>query len=232
MMKHFPASARHSVDLGWLRSAMSFSFGEYFDPDNSSFGVMRVLNDDTIAPGRGFGAHPHSEMEIVTIPLTGRLKHEDNLGNIEVTSAGEVQRMSAGTGIIHAEYNDSDTEEGTFLQLWFMPKERGLAPSYEMASYDEAKLQNALLPVVTPDGAGDTASINQDMTIYLGRLQPGRRIFFNQKTGRRAFVMVLEGNLNANGIAMGPKDSIRAEFEPDFVLSAEESAFVMLIDLP
>lgn len=232
MMKLYPASSRHAVDLGWLRSSLSFSFGEYFDPDNSSFGVMRVLNDDTIAPGRGFGAHPHSEMEIVTIPLAGRLKHEDNLGNVEVTSAGEVQRMSAGTGIIHAEYNDSETEEGSFLQMWFMPKERGIAPSYEMSRYEEEKLENTLLPVVTPDGANGTASINQDLTIYLGRLQPGRRLLFHQKTGRRAFVMVLEGKLNLNGTAMGPKDSIRAEFEPDFVLSAEEPAFVMLIDLP
>ncbi|GLX70023.1 pirin family protein [Paenibacillus glycanilyticus] len=232
MMKLFPATARHAVDLGWLRSAQSFSFGEYFDPENSSFGVMRVLNDDVIAPGRGFGAHPHSEMEIVTIPITGRLKHEDNLGNAEVTAAGEIQRMSAGTGIIHAEYNDSDTEEGSFLQMWFMPKERGVAPSYEMSRYDDAKLQNALVPVVTPDGADGTASINQDMTIYLGRLQQGRRILFNQKTGRRAFIMVLEGELNLNGMALGPKDSVRAEFEPDYILSAEVPAFVMLIDLP
>ncbi|MFX3636474.1 MAG: pirin family protein [Candidatus Pristimantibacillus sp.] len=233
MIKLFPAKDRNTVDLGWLRSARSFSFGDYFDPENTSFGVMRVLNDDEIAPGRGFGAHPHSDMEIVTIPLAGRLKHEDNLGNIEVTSAGEVQRMTAGSGIIHAEYNDSDTSGGSFLQLWFMPNELGLEPSYEMSKYDEAKLTNTLLPIVTPDGAGGTAKIHQDLTIYLCRLEKGKRAYHHQKPGRRAFVMVIEGRIVLNSVTMGPRDTIRAGFEPDLLMTAaDEPAFVMFIDLP
>ncbi|GGG73617.1 pirin family protein [Paenibacillus radicis (ex Gao et al. 2016)] len=233
MIKLFPANERNSVDLGWLRSARSFSFGDYFDQDNYGFGVMRVLNDDVIAPGRGFGAHPHSDMEIVTIPLAGRLKHEDNLGNVEVTSAGEVQRMTAGSGIIHAEYNDSDTEEGRFFQLWFMPREKGLEASYEMVSYDNDKLINAFVPIVTPDGANGTASIHQDLTIYLTRLEPGKKLYHNQQPGRRVFAMVIEGSVDINGFSMGPKDSIRAQFEPDILLrTSEESAFVLFIDLP
>ncbi|MUT66570.1 pirin family protein [Paenibacillus sp. NEAU-GSW1] len=233
MIKHFPAHERNSVDMGWLRSARSFSFGDYFDQDNYGFGIMRVLNDDVVAPGKGFGAHPHSDMEIVTIPLAGRLKHEDNLGNAAVTAAGQVQRMTAGTGIIHAEYNDSDTEEVSFLQLWFMPGEKGLAPSYETASYDPDKLTNALVPIVTPDGAGETASIHQDMKIYLTRLEPGKKLYHHQPAGRRAFAMVLEGSVKLNHTQMGPKDSVRAEFEPEFLFRTEsESAFVLFIDLP
>lgn len=234
MIKRFPANERNMTELDWLRSARSFSFGDYFDPDNSRFGVMRVCNDDDIAPGRGFGAHPHSDMEIVTIPLTGSLKHEDNLGNVEVTSAGEVQRMSAGSGIIHAEYNPSETEGGSFLQLWFMPREKGIAPSYETSKYDEAKLINALLPVVTPNGTNGTARIHQDMTIYLSRINKGKRLYYHQPSGRRAFVMVIEGRLLLNNIELGRRDTLRAEFEPDFILEApaDEDAFVMFIDLP
>ncbi|MFF2481175.1 pirin family protein [Paenibacillus sp. NPDC058071] len=233
MIKRYPAGERRKVDLGWLKSALSFSFGEYFDPDNTGFGVMRVLNDDTVAPSRGFGAHPHSDMEIVTIPLSGRIKHEDSLGNIEVMTVGEIQRMSAGTGIIHAEYNDSDQVEGSFLQLWFMPKEKGLTPSYQMTRYDESQLVNRLHPVVTSDGAEGTVKIHQDMTIYLTRLQKGKRVYHSQTVGRRAFAMVIEGQVTMNGVQLEARDTVRAEFEPDYIISAnEEGAFVLFIDLP
>ncbi|MFC0334986.1 pirin family protein [Paenibacillus sepulcri] len=232
MIQVFPADERYSVDNGWLRGRPSFSFGEYADPANTGFGVMRVCNDDFLDPGKGFGAHPHSDMEIVSIVLKGQIRHEDSLGNVETASAGELQRMSAGTGIVHAEYNPSETEELNLLQLWFMPRERGLAPSYETGRYDAEQLINTLVPVVTPDGAGQTASIQQDMTIYLGRPEAGRELIFKQEEGRRMFLFNIEGSLSVNGTPMAARDTARIESVSRLTLSADEASFVMLIDLP
>lgn len=234
MIRIYPAHSRFSVKNDWLESYPSFSFGEYFDANNTSFGVMRVCNDDTIAPSKGFGAHPHGDMEIVTLVVRGRLKHEDNLGNAVVSSAGELQRMTAGTGVIHAEYNPSDTEEGRFLQLWFTPKEKGLAPSYEAISPDPSAMQNALLPVVTPDGREGTALIHQDMSIYLSRMDVSRKVYFKQEPGRRIFLFVIEGELEVNAKPMGAGDTARIEFEPELLLATgpASEAYVMLIDLP
>src|SRR5258708_7511899 len=165
MIEVFPAESRHQVDLGWLKAKMSFSFGEYFDPNNTAFGVMRVCNYDEVAPGIGFGPHPHNDMEIVTLVLEGSVRHEDNLGNIKVTSVGEIQRMTAGSGIIHAEYNASETEKLRALQLWFMPNERGMTPSFVIGSFDPNKLNNVLLPVIDPNGSEQIVKIHQDLTL-------------------------------------------------------------------
>ncbi|GIO09146.1 quercetin 2,3-dioxygenase [Brevibacillus reuszeri] len=232
MIQLYPSNLRYSVDLGWLRSHLSFSFGEYFDENNTGFGVMRVCNDDEVVGGKGFGPHPHSDMEIVTVVLRGAIKHEDNLGNVEVTSAGEVQRMSAGSGIIHAEYNASETDDLNFLQLWFMPSERGLTPSFETKRYDAQGLQNQLLPVVSPEGGEKIAVIHQDMTIYLSRLEAAKTLSFSQKEDRRTFLFVIEGSLSVNEQAMGTRDSARIEAEASLTITAEEAAFFMLIDLP
>jgi redox-sensitive bicupin YhaK (pirin superfamily) len=232
MIQVYPSNSRYFVDLGWLKSGLSFSFGEYFDPANTSFGVMRVCNDDRVAGGKGFGPHPHSDMEIVTIVLRGAVKHEDNLGNVEVTGEGQVQRMSAASGIVHAEYNASQTEELHLLQLWFMPRERGGAPSFETASYDQEKMRNALLPVVTPEGGEQAASINQDMTIYLSRLERGKELSFHQGASRRVFVFVIEGSLKVNGELLRERDTARIQSVESLSLVAEEDAHFMLIDLP
>ncbi|QAY67647.1 pirin family protein [Paenibacillus protaetiae] len=234
MIQVTPANARYFVQNSWLQSYPSFSFGEYFDPNNTGFGVMRVCNDDTIAPSKGFGAHPHSDMEIVTLVLRGQIKHEDNLGNVAVSSAGELQRMTAGTGIIHAEYNPSAEADGRFLQLWFMPQEKGLEPSYETVSPSRSAMKNALLPVVTPDGREGTARIHQDVTIYLGELGKGHKSYFKQESGRRVFLFMIDGSLRANDKTLSPGDTARMEFEPDVLLSNPDSeqAYFMLIDLP
>ncbi len=232
MFQVYPSNSRYSVDAGWLRSHLSFSFGEYFDPNNTSFGVMRVCNDDEVAGGKGFGPHPHSDMEVVTIVLDGQVKHEDNLGNVEVISVGEVQRMSAGTGIVHAEYNGSETEGVKFLQLWFMPQERGLTPSFETKRYDQEQLNNALLPVVSRQGSERVASIHQDMTIYLSRLEQGRELSFGQEEGRRVFLFVIEGKLSVNGHELGKRDTARIQDVSELAITALDEAFFMLIDLP
>ena len=136
MIQVYPAQSRYHADYGWLKTYHSFSFGDYYDPNNIQFGPMRVLNDDFVAPLRGFGAHPHQEMEIVSIVLKGHLKHEDSTGHTATTTFGGVQRMSAGTGIVHSETNPSPTEEVNFLQLWFLPEVRGLTPSYERTTFN------------------------------------------------------------------------------------------------
>ncbi|MCY9656753.1 pirin family protein [Paenibacillus chondroitinus] len=232
MIQIYEAENRYQVNAGWLQSRLSFSFGEFYDPNNTEFGVMRVCNDDVVAPGRGFGAHPHSDMEIVTIVLEGAVQHSDNLGNSEITSAGEVQRMSAGTGIVHAEFNASKTESTRFLQLWFEPRELGLFPTYETRRYDAEQLRNALLPVVTPEGSEQAVMINQDLTLYLSRLDQGRTLSFEQKEGRRMFMFAIEGQITVSGKQLRAGDTARIESESNLVVEAEKDAFFMLIDLP
>lgn len=233
MINVIPSDSRSSFDRGWLRGNHSFSFGEYQDPENTAFGPMRVANDDVIAPGRGFGAHPHSDMEIVSIVLNGKLRHEDNLGNVAVTSFGGIQRMSAGTGMIHTEHNASDTEEVRILQLWFMPYTRGLEPSYETTSFDPDALSGALVPVVSPEGGARIASIHQDMTIYLGRLAKGQTLTYEQAEDRRMYIFAIEGKLGLNGEhQLTEGDTARVEQTTSMNLDASEDAFYMLIDLP
>lgn len=232
MINLFPASERHVADLGWLRSYPAYSFGGYQDAMRTGFSVMRVCNDDYVAPGRGFGAHPHSDMEIVSIVLNGRIRHEDNLGNRVVSSFGEVQRMSAGSGVIHTEFNDSSDEELRLLQLWFMPKKRGVAPSYEAKSFDTGKLHNALLPVVSDEPSEHTASIAQRMTIYLSKLDRNQSIRYEAAEGRSLFVYVIDGKLATLGHLMTAMDTAEIERESELTFTAEEDVFFMLVDLP
>lgn len=235
MMEIYPAESRFEADHGWLNSKFSFSFAEYYDPNNMQFGVLRVLNDDIVQPKRGFGMHPHQEMEIVSIVLKGWLQHEDSGGHKAVTTFGGIQRMSAGTGIFHSEINPSSEEAVNLLQLWFLPEVNGLTPSYEQTEYDIAKLKNNLLPVVTknPTEAG-IAHIHQDLTIYLSELESGQSIKFNQKPGRKIIVFVLEGSLTLNGHShLKRRDSARMTEVTDLQIEAltKDSRF-MLIDLP
>jgi quercetin 2,3-dioxygenase len=232
MIEVFPAESRYQKDLGWLKVKLSFSFGDYFDPNNTAFGVMRVCNDDEVAAGLGFGPHPHSDMEIVTVVLAGAVRHEDNLGNIKVTSVGEVQRMTAGSGIVHAEYNDSATEKLRALQLWFMPNELGLQPSFEIIRYELADMNNALLPILAPIGSGHTLKIHQDMTLYLSRLDKGKELSFEQAEGRRIFIFTIEGSITVNDSKLDEGDTARIESQSHLTIRAEETAFLMLIDLP
>jgi quercetin 2,3-dioxygenase len=234
MIQVYPAQSRYYADYGWLKTYHSFSFGDYYDPNNIHFGPLRVLNDDFVAPLRGFGAHPHQEMEIVSIVLKGYLKHEDSTGHTATTTFGGVQRMSAGTGIIHSEMNPSPTEEVNFLQLWFLPEVRGLTPSYERTTFDVAKMKNALLPVVTknPSSPG-IAHIHQDVTIYLSDLEAGRELTFTQQEGRRIFFFVIEGDVTLNGeTTLHKRDSARITETPTLRIASANGARFMLIDLP
>ncbi|MFD2614906.1 pirin family protein [Paenibacillus gansuensis] len=231
MIQIYPAASRYSADHGWLQSNFSFSFGDYYDPDNTAFGPLRVFNDDIIHAGRGFGAHPHREMEIVSVVLKGQLKHEDSEGNSVVTTFGEIQRMTAGTGIIHSEVNPG-VDETHILQIWFTPDERGLTPSYEATSYDFTKAQNAFLPVVSKQSGPDIAHIHQDLTMYISELEPGKTLTFKQPPGRRVYLSVIEGALRVNGEQLNRRDAARITDTPKLELTAEQGTLFLLIDLP
>jgi redox-sensitive bicupin YhaK (pirin superfamily) len=232
MINVYPASSRYSTDHGWLQSNFSFSFGDSYDPNNTQFGPLRVFNDDIVQAGRGFGAHPHREMEIVSVVLKGQLKHEDSTGQSAVTTFGEVQRMSAGTGIIHSEVNPG-TEDVHILQIWFTPNVNGLEPSYETSSFDINLLRNSLLPIVSHKSGEGIAHIHQDLTIYMSELEPGQALEYTQEPGRRIYVMVNEGDLLLNGeIELNKQDAARIEQTPKLTLSTKNGAALLLIDLP
>ncbi|MFC5702953.1 pirin family protein [Cohnella faecalis] len=225
---------RYSADHGWLKSRFSFSFADYYDPDNMSFGPMRVLNDDWIAESEGFGMHPHREMEIVTIVLKGYLEHRDSLGNRAKTTWGGIQRMTAGTGVHHSEFNVSEEEPLELLQMWFMPGERGLAPSYETTDFDPAELRGAFVPVASSSGVtGKVAHIHQDMTIYLSEAAAGQKLEYALPSGRKAFLFVLEGDLRVNeDTILERRDAARLEGVTELSFASSDGARFMLIDLP
>ncbi|WP_232695759.1 pirin family protein [Brevibacillus daliensis] len=234
MFTIYPAASRFVADHGWLNSSFSFSFAEYYDPANMNFGPMRVLNDDYVKAGYGFGTHPHKEMEIVSIVLDGALSHKDSTGNEETLFPGEIQRMSAGTGILHSEYNGSLDGTTNFLQLWFEPATYGLAPSYEQFAYEQEAMVNVLLPVVSSKKQEHrVATINQDMTIYLSKLQEGKKLQFTQEVGRRIFLFVIEGSLTLDGDKkLERRDSARITDLPELSIEANKDSYFMLIDLP
>ncbi|MCM3652260.1 pirin family protein [Metabacillus litoralis] len=226
------AASRYSAKNDWLESNFSFSFGEYYDESNIRFGALRVLNDDTIQPGKGFGLHPHREMEIVSIVLKGTLKHEDSLKNSGNLQYGSIQRMSAGTGILHSEFNPSDNEEASILQLWFFPDESKLTPSYEDVTFDLDKLKNNLLPVVSPSPSEQVAKIHTDLTIYLSKLDKGKELVFRQEKGRKIYVFTIEGELGLNQEStLGRRDDARITDTEELTITSNQDSFFMLIDL-
>jgi redox-sensitive bicupin YhaK (pirin superfamily) len=235
MIKIYPADSRYSGDHGWLQCNFSFSFADYHDPSNVSFGPLRVFNDDYIQPQEGFGTHPHRDMEIVTFALKGQLQHEDNTGGKEILKPGEVQRMTAGTGILHSEINSSQDEVANTLQLWFLPSEQGLTPSYEQKVYNQnGATKNQLSPVVSSRVKGENvAYINQDMTIFISDLDAGKKLVFNQETDRRTYVFVIEGSVTLNNDSkLSRRDAARITNLTELDIESEQGASFMLIDLP
>ncbi|GFN33093.1 pirin family protein [Paenibacillus xylaniclasticus] len=233
------ADAIYAQDAGWLRSRHHFSFSNYYDENNRFFGPLCVFNHDIIEGGRGFGAHPHREMEIVTVVLRGELQHEDSTGHKAVTTFGGIQRMSAGTGIIHSEVNPG-AEPVELLQIWFAPEQSRLAPSYETSHYDIAQLPGKWLPIVTPTGAHGTAFIHQNIMMYLTKVEPGTELGFESADGRLQYLYLIEGA--ASLTTMGEEtdrlmqgDTVRMTGVTGFKLAVQaegEQAFALLIDMP
>jgi redox-sensitive bicupin YhaK (pirin superfamily) len=201
-----PARERGTTDFGWLDSRHTFSFGEYFDTSHMGFRSLRVINDDRVAPGAGFPTHPHRDMEIVTYVLEGAIEHKDSMGNGSVITAGEVQRMSAGTGVTHSEFNHSKKDALHFLQIWLLPEKRGLAPGYEQKRFDRADLEGKLRLVVSHDGHEGSLRMNQDAAIRAGVLAKGARLEHAIPEGRHAWVHVARGEVRLDGKTLGEGD--------------------------
>ena len=237
---------RYHAETDWLSTNWHFSFDHYHDPNNMSFGPLRVFNDDTIAPAGGFPLHGHREMEIVTYLIEGALEHRDNMGNAGVVRPGEIQRMSAGTGLRHSEYNASTDEPAHLIQLWLLPAERSLQPSYEQKRFSLARRKGKLLPIAAPvgkngngmsNGNSGAVQIHQDATIYTSLLGPGEAVTHRLAPGRRAYLFVIQGDLLLNGKTLGAGDQARVTNEGELQLSmapgqSSAPADFLLLDLP
>ena len=226
-----PAAERGQADYGWLKSRHSFSFADYHDPRFMGFRHLRVINEDRVQPGAGFDAHPHRDMEIITYVLEGALEHRDSLGTGSVIRRGEIQRMTAGTGIIHSEFNPSATEPVHFLQIWIEPATRGLQPSYEQRSIDSLSRPGELALIAGPEVNNGALTLHQDAYLYAGRLQAEKRLTHPLSAGRHAWVQVATGALAVNGEALAAGDGAAVSSEDHIVLRAGNEADVLLFDL-
>jgi quercetin 2,3-dioxygenase len=225
------AKERGRSDEGWLDSRHTFSFANYYDEDHMGYHALRVINDDRVSPGSGFGTHPHRDMEIVSHVLEGALEHEDSMGNGSVIVPGEVQRMSAGTGIQHSEWNHSKTEQVHFLQIWLLPERRGLAPEYEQRSFAPEDLRDHLHLVASNDGRNDSLTVHQNVSIYVTRLSAGRSVDWEIAVGRHTWVQMASGAVMLNGVALGPGDGAAVENETSLELRATVDAEAIVFDL-
>jgi hypothetical protein len=225
------ATDRGQTKIDWLDSRHTFSFGDYVDPRHHQFRALRVINDDWVKAGAGFGMHPHRDMEIVTYVLSGRLEHRDSLGNGSVIAPGEVQRMSAGTGIWHGEFNPSATEPVHLLQIWMLPAARGLPPSYEQKKFDLDAGAGQLRLVASPDGRAGSVVVHQDVNLYAGRLAAGQRIAHDVPAGRYAWVQVARGEVDLNGQTLQEGDGAALSAETRLDLRAASDAEALLFDL-
>ncbi len=222
---------RGHTDLGWLDSYHTFSFGDYYDPNHIGFRSLRVINDDRVAPGMGFGLHPHRDMEIVTYVLDGALEHRDSLGNGSVIRPGDVQRMSAGTGILHSEFNASQTDPVHFLQIWILPEQKGLPPSYEQRAFTAEGKRGRLRLIASQDGREGTVTLHQDVDLYAAVLAPGDEVMRTLQRGRHAWVQVAHGAVTLNGTILKAGDGAAVSEEENITLRANEEAEVLLFDL-
>ena len=225
------SSERGHADHGWLNSYHSFSFAGYQDAAHMGFGPLRVINEDRIQPGTGFGTHGHRDMEIISYVLEGELAHKDNLGNGSVIRPGDVQRMSAGRGVTHSEYNHADAATH-FLQIWIEPDVQGIAPGYEEKHFSAADKRGKLRLVASPDGAEGSVKVHQNAKIYAGLFDGAETAQFALVAGRKVYVHVARGTVEVNGAKLGAGDAAKISAEPVVAVAAGENAEVLLFDLP
>jgi len=230
MIKIIREKDRHYSDIGWLKTFWLFSFSDYYDPENIQFGALRVFNDDIVEAGKGFPTHPHDEMEIVTIVMSGEITHRDSVGNRSVIKAGDVQRMSAGTGLTHSEFNLAD-KPVHFYQIWILPGERGLKPSYEQKSYKASQWKNRLFPVASGRGEAEAVSFHADATIYRSFLEKDAELTYEAGGSRKVFIYVTEGSILVNGDDISTEDQARIDAERFMKISALKATNFILIDL-
>jgi hypothetical protein len=223
---------RGYADHGWLKSFHSFSFADYHDPAHMGFGPLRVINEDRIAPGSGFGTHGHRDMEIISYVLDGELAHRDSMGNGSVIRPGDVQRMSAGSGVRHSEFNHAADRTTHFLQIWIEPNVTGIAPSYEEKRFADADKQGRLRLVASPDGADDSVRIHQDARVYAARLAAGEAVQARLAAGRLGYLHLIHGGLTVNGERLEGGDAAKARDEGELAIRADADAELLFFDLP
>jgi redox-sensitive bicupin YhaK (pirin superfamily) len=227
-----PAAERGHADHGWLDSWHSFSFAEYHDPRHVHWGPLRVINEDRVQPGRGFGTHGHRDMEIISYVISGALGHKDSMGNAASIVPGEVQRMSAGTGVTHSEYNHDAQGTTHFLQIWIIPDRMGVAPGYAQRSYTDEDKRGRLRLVVSPDGAEASVTIHQDARMYAGLFDGDERATLDLAEGRLGYVHVVRGEVTVNGHALKTGDALLYRDEPRIGIEGGRDAEVLVFDLP
>ena len=227
------ARTRGRANHGWLDSHHTFSFAGYHNPERMNFGLLRVLNDDIVAPGMGFGAHPHDNMEIISIPLSGELAHQDSTGNKKVIKTNDVQIMSAGSGLTHSEFNNSKTDQVNFLQIWVFPKEQNITPRYELKTFDPADRQNKLQTVVSPEKDAESIWINQDAWFTLGSLQTDfTQDYKLHKSGNGVYAFVLEGEVEIDGEKLSKRDGMGISDIETITIKASSDAELLLMEVP
>ncbi|MCB9355416.1 MAG: pirin family protein [Lewinellaceae bacterium] len=228
------ADTRGHANHGWLDSHHTFSFANYYNPERMHFGVLRVLNDDVVAPGRGFGTHPHDNMEIISIPLSGDLEHKDSMGNTAVIRQGDIQVMSAGTGIQHSEFNKNSDQDVRFLQIWVFPNKRNATPRYDQISLDNDKLKNNLLQVLSPDPDDEGVWIHQNAWFHLGQLDKDFKTEYALKDPAKngVYAFVIEGEVAINGQALGQRDGFGVWDASTLEITATSDARLLLMEVP
>lgn len=225
------ANERGMAEHGWLTSHHTFSFADYHDPAQMGFGTLRVINEDTVQPAQGFGAHPHRDMEIISYVLTGALEHKDNMGNVASIVPGDVQRMSAGTGVVHSEYNASDKEPVHFFQIWVLPDTEGIDPGYEQKAFTDDEKRNQLRLVASRDGRDGSITVHQDLALYASLLDQGAWVTHRPAPGRRAWIQLAGGAVTVNGQPVSAGDGLAISDEMEITVSATEAAEFLLFDL-
>ncbi len=231
MIEIIKADRRHFSNFGWLKTHWLFSFSNYFDPHNIQFGALRVFNDDIVEPGKGFPTHPHEEMEIITIVLDGEITHRDSMGNKTIIKTGDVQRMSAGTGLTHSEFNLAE-KPVHFYQIWLFPDKSDLKPTYDQRSYEANKWKNRLLPVASGQNIPEAVSFHTDATIYRCSLDEGKEVTHEATSGRRIFVYLTNGQVSINNATLNANDQARIDIEEPLFIKAQQPSELILIDVP
>ena len=227
------ASERGNVNLGWLNSNHSFSFGHWYDPDKMNFGALRVLNDDIVKGGQGFGAHSHDNMEIVSIPINGALAHKDSTGTDGIIKTGDVQIMSAGSGIKHSEFNASKTDDVNFLQIWILPKEENIKPRYEQKTFDVEERKNKWQIVVSPDENDGGVWINQDAVFSLANAVKNSSLTYKNKfSGNCVYLFIVEGQAEVNGEILNKRDALGISETDEFEIKVESDSDLLVIEVP
>ena len=229
----YPEKERGHANHGWLNAKHSFSFANWYNPDKINFGALRVLNDDIVAPKMGFGTHPHDNMEIITIPLRGKLEHKDSMGHTSIITTGEIQVMSAGTGILHSEFNASQREEINLFQIWIFPNKRNVTPRYDQIDIDYAKAENNFLQLISPNADDEGSWIHQDAWISINKPSKGNDIIYPiKKDGNGVYIMVINGTITVDGNKLSNRDAIGVYNTKDVSIFVNEDSEILLLDVP